>query len=311
MSEDTTGVDGSGVDTGSQRAAPASGGGTPAPAFVETLATEYRDAIQRTGISDANALANAYLNAQSALGKSIRIPGADAGADDVTKFEQRLAEKVPGLVKVPKEGDTAGWQTFYQRLGTPETPDGYKFAAVEDVPDHVVQPIDNFLKPLLHSAHITAGQAATVREALIETQRAAHAQSQAQLQAAQSALQEKWGAGYDQRFARASGVVNKLLPGEDGDQLRAALDAAGLGNVPQLLQLLDRVADFTSEDAFVQGARPNSGIPDTLGELDAQLAEISRNPAYHNNRDPLNKSLVQKALNLHEQRAAMLKRDAA
>lgn len=288
---------------------------TPAPPappadFVSTLSNEYRDPITKAGFKTADDIAKGYLHAQSALGASIRIPGADAGADDIAKFDARLAEKVPGLVRIPADDDVEGWKAFNARIGVPEAVTGYAFKPVEGVPEEVTRTLDAFLADSFLKAGIPAQRAAAVRDAMMESQRAAFAKATEDAEKAAESLRLEWGAGYDQRIARAGSAPSKVLGPEKGAALLAEIDAIGLGNSPMMAQFLDKVVEALGEDTFVPGTR-SSGIPDSVSDIEAKIAEIQRNPAFQNNRDPMHKTLVDRFAKLHEQRAAVLQLSAA
>lgn len=301
---------GGGGDPGGGGTNSGGAGGGGGATFVESLSPEFREAIAKTGISDADGLAKAYINAQQAIGSSVRIPGPDAGPEDIQRFDAKLAEKVPGVVRLPGEGDAEGWKTFYSRLGVPEAPTAYKFAPVEGIPEQVGGNLDQWFAPIAHKANLTTAQAAAVRTEWLQSVKAAGDAAEAAQAEAAEALRGEWGAGYEQRLARALGTINPILGEKDGKAMLAEVEAAGLGNSPMLARYMERVADFISEDRFVPGQRPNLGMPDSLGEINEKIAEIQRNPAYQNSRDPLHASLVAKMENLFTQRVA-LQRNAA
>jgi hypothetical protein len=304
MSEDNN-AGGDQNDGGSPVAGNTTGGG-----FLDSLASDYRDPIAQTGIKDADGLAKAYINAQQAIGASIRIPGADAGPDDIKKFDARLAEKVPSLVRMPGPDDTDGWKTFYQRLGVPEAPTAYKFTPDEGLPNDVQGNLDQWFAPIAHTANLSTTQAAAVRAEWFASIKAAAQEAQSQQESAANELREKWGAGYDQRLSRALGTLTPILGAERSEVLKQQVDSVGLGNAPLLIEYMERVADFLGEDRIVQGQRPNLGLPDSLDEIKAKIAEIQGNPAYKNNLDPNHKPLVSKMENLFQQMAALKDRAA-
>jgi hypothetical protein len=300
-------ANGAGADGGS-------GDGTlpvaAAGGFVDSLAPEFREAVSKTGITDANGLAKAYLEAQSFMGTSIRIPGVDAGKEDIAKFDARLAEKVPGLVRLPGDGDAEGWKTFHQRLGVPSAPTEYKFSAVEGIPEEIGNNLDQWFAPIAHKANLTPGQATAVRKEWLGSVQAAGEAAESAQTAAADALRTEWGAGYEQRLARAMGTLVPVLGADKAAKFKTEVEAVGLGNAPMLFQLLDRVADYVGEDRFVPGQRPNHGLPDTMTELESKIAEIQKNPAYGNRLDPAHKSLLAKMEALFNQKAALQERAA-
>lgn len=255
---------------------------------------EYRPEIAKTGIKDAGALAKAYLSAQSALGASIRIPGKDAGAEDWERFSSKLAS-VPGLVRLPESDDDAGWQAVYEKLGTPNTPDGYKWEAE----DEHTKELDRWLAAQAHEAKLTVKQATAMREKLMalgeQTQVKAQEQNAAALQAAEEALRGEWKNGFDQNMARAEMVLKRF--GSES-LINEVAEAGGLKVAPELAKMLHAIGASFEEDTLVRGMP--QGLAPTESELRAQIGEIERNPAYLNRFDPLHDSLVQKRFALFE-----------
>ncbi len=82
---------------------------------------------------DINDLAKNYLDAQTRIGNSIRIPGEDAGDDDVIKFRARLQEKVPGLIPTPDSEDAESIRIFRESLGTAKASSEYAMPSIEGI----------------------------------------------------------------------------------------------------------------------------------------------------------------------------------
>lgn len=84
----------------------------------EGLSDEYRGNESLANIPDIDTLAKSYLDAQSYMGGSIRIPSDDAGEDDWSSFNQKLTDKVPTLMNIPSD-EAEARTALLSRLGRP------------------------------------------------------------------------------------------------------------------------------------------------------------------------------------------------
>ena len=98
------------------------------------LPEELREAGSLKDIPDVGTLAKAYVDAQSYIGGSIRIPGQDAGEEAWSDFKGKL-NGIPGLGTIPTpESPQEDWASFYNKLGRPENADGYSIDRPENLP---------------------------------------------------------------------------------------------------------------------------------------------------------------------------------
>lgn len=230
-----------------------------------------------------NALAKSYLAAQSTIGTSVRIPGPDAGAEDWAKFDAKLSS-VPGLVRLPADGDAEGWSRFHQRLGMPEAPTGYRFDPVEGIPEEQGGQLDAWLAQVAHGARLTQSQAAALRSEWMGQIAQANAQDAASTEAAASALRTKWGSNYEERRQIALKAVEQFA-GKNAERMIAELDRLPPDAVPAFIEFAHNVGMQLGEDIAVRGG---SDLLPTLDEIEAQIAEIRGNRAhpFHDPRSP-------------------------
>ena len=100
----------------------------------ESLPDEIKESGALKDIPDVNTLAKSYVDAQSFIGRSIRIPGEDAGEDVRADFKDRLS-KVDGVGFIPtQESSKEEWDSFYGKLGRPDEVDGYNIHRPENLP---------------------------------------------------------------------------------------------------------------------------------------------------------------------------------
>lgn len=119
--------------------------GSASDAFA-ALDEDTRGWLQTKGIADAAALAKSAREAEKMLGDRIKVPGKDA---------------------TPEERDA-----FFSKLGRPEKPEGYEFAAPKDMPEGL--PYDGEragkLKEAAHKIGLTPEQAKAMHDLYVQDQ---------------------------------------------------------------------------------------------------------------------------------------------
>lgn len=108
------------------------------------LDTDTRDWVGKAGVKDVASLAAKARNAESLIGRSIQLPGADAKPED--------------------------WDKVYDRLGRPKTPDGFEFKLPEGLPENFAYDKDRAtaFKSWAHQAGLTPKQAQAIHDAVVK-----------------------------------------------------------------------------------------------------------------------------------------------
>lgn len=242
---------------------------------------DWRDGLPadlRSGIGDVQSvedLAKGYVNAQSMIGGSIRIPGKEAGKEDWDKFYDRFAD-VPGLTRYNPED----LSTLYEAAGRPADAKGYGF---EGVPES-----------FLEVAH-AAGLNRTQVQSLLDYEKNLESQSESAehdaINSGINTLRQEWGLAFDRKVEegqRAVAFLEQTSPG-----LSEALDATGAGNHPALIRLFQSLgANLKEGQGFAGTHGGNSGM--TPAEARAQIKEIQNNsehPYHQGDEDALEKYL--------------------
>jgi hypothetical protein len=305
----TVGGAGAGVDGGAGGGGggvPGGAGGNGAP-FLDLVPAEYRESVTKAGIGDVQALVKNWMDSQSMVGASVRIPGKDAGESDIAKFEDRLRTAVPDLVRLPKAGDTEGWAKYYEKLGKPGDASGYKFDPVEGIAPETAADMSKFIATMAHKHNLLPDQARGVYADVVESMKASGAAATQAADAASAALKLEWGSLYDVKMAGAQNVLKKF-GGDEGMALAMAeLDSTGLGNVPALAKILARVNEAMGEDGIIVGDVKGRGNAMTLSEVNARIAEI-RDNTKHPFHDPMSAGHKQAMIDmesLYTQRSAL------
>ena len=231
-------------------------------------------------------------------GNSLRMPGPDAGDEDIGKFQDQVMQKIPGLMKTPNLEDTEGMDAMFAKLGKPDAADAYKTPdGVDLTPEQVGQ-----IKGLAFKANMTQAQ---FNNYLTEWggayQQEVHAASSKHEEAI-TALRGEWGAAYDQNVGEITAFLktNATTP----DSVVAALEG---GQLPaEQVRWLHSLASTVSNEDGEFHKQENPGERKlTPSEAEAQLVEI-RNRLYtndgsvtHQEKEVLNKKRLELMAYMH------------
>lgn len=142
-------------------------------------------------------------NQRKMMGSSIRIPGEDAGADQLGEFHQRLIDKVPGLMKTPDySNDESNLETL-TRMGAPGEATGY--AGVEGMSAERLSQ----LREMAFNTRMTKNQFKKYVEKAHEQDKTVREEGETAAQANKDALQQQWGAATDIRREQAAVLAEK------------------------------------------------------------------------------------------------------
>jgi len=233
---------------------------------AQALPEDYRDSDVLRNTKDIPSLAKQLVDAQKAIGSSLRIPSKDAGTEDWDKFYSRVSEKVPGLMKVDTDDETAV-RGVLKQLGLPEKPDDYVLKP-DKLPDGVEwsDDIEADWRNTLHEIGVPAPMAKKIMETYAN-------RLGEQAQAAQQAEREKletlkkeWGEAFDEK-ARAAKKAAEHYAGED------------LAKVMDQLPASVWVAMAKAADALEEKGNPISrqGPTMTPAEAQSRLDEVMNN----------------------------------
>ena len=163
--------------------------------------------------------------------------------------------KLPGKNSTPAEVEA-----FYNSLGRPEKPDGYKLDYPQDMP---VEENPNLRSAWLAEAHklgYTSSQAAgaytfynnMVREGLALQEQ----QQETEVKEAENVLRQKWGQAYDERIHLANKMITDNVDGDIKEHLLAKI-----GNDPIVADFLANIAKNFTENNAASGAASTKMTP--------------------------------------------------
>jgi hypothetical protein len=249
--------------------------------------------------SDIGSLAKSYVETKALQGSSIRIPGEDAGEDAVKEFNNKLIEKVPGVILKPNFDDETQSTEFFRALGMPETADGYELPEIE-VPEGVS--IDNErmegLKAVAHKHGLTAKQFNSMMNDVLQSDIEGQVAVVKAAKESQIALKNEWGLAYDDNMASALRVAEATHAPEG---LIAAMKAGELG--PETAKWLHGMAAaFKGEGSQFGDDNGGGNAKMTPAEAQAKISEIMDNKQhpYWNPSNPGNKAALERMIELQK-----------
>ncbi len=179
--------------------------------ILDSIPEDYRENETLKKFDDVGALAKSYVEANSMLGRAIRIPGEDAGEDDRAKFLEKLINNAPELMMKPDLSERDQSEEFFTTLGKPLAPDEY--TRPEDV--KLDENVEAELRQVLHEANLTDAQFQKVIQQFSERESQRQEQMSLAQEESMGELKGKWGVTYEDRINAAQRMNEQFYPGRD------------------------------------------------------------------------------------------------
>lgn len=253
-------------------------------ATQETVEKTWRDDLpdELKGIKtlekfkDVSGLAKSYVETEKYFEGAVLIPGENASEED--------------------------WNSFYGKLGRPDTPEDYEFDKFE-LPEGMSYDND-FEKEFLGLAHkngLNNGQVKEFYDWWNNKSKGLFVDNQVQaentIQKAEIELRADWGRQYDEKLAGVQRLVDQYATSED----KQYLDESGIGNNPHLAKFLDRIAkDF--------GEGKHLGDPKVNAFTDPESAAQAKKAFYNDTSSDDYKAYFDAKHPRHKEVAAMITR---
>ena len=193
--------------------------------FLQMVPEELRDHPSLSPIKDVENLARSYVNAQRLIG----------------------ADKIP----VPVNPTDEDLDNIYNRLGRPESVDGYEIAVDGNI---VTEDVAKSYADIAHKLRLTPDQANGIMDyyrsmASQPSEMTTEAETQQRSQT-EMALRKEWGDDFDARIEDAGKIAQQFGGGELLEMKLA--DGTKVGNHPDFIKAFAKMAEFrqsvTSED---------------------------------------------------------------
>lgn len=257
---------------------------------------EYAGLIESKGFKSADDVLKSYKNLEAMTGNSIRIPSEDASDE----AKQDFFNKIKGIEGVLVKGD----EEFYNKLGRPETADGYKFddvlkaEVVNNLPG-VDQELEDF-KSIAHEIGLTDEQAAKLVDMRMSALTKFQDNTAIARQESEQTLRKVWGADFDNRLDAAKKVAG-IYTDKYGEQMEQLIHGPA-GNNPAFLEILSELAGTFKEKGHE--GMSGSQLGDTPEIAQQKIAEMKSDrgfmKAYNDAFHPGHKAAVAKMANLYK-----------
>ena len=258
----------SGAEGAAAPGAPAGGetlgtllGGAPAGGTVQAGAPDtrawlpeaYRADPMFADLHDLDGLAKSYQHAT-------RLIGADRAQ----------------VLRIPSDPAAAEWNDVYQRLGRPDTADGYELTA----PDGIDADTLTGFKAMLHKQGLSKTQATEVMAfygtSLTGLQARQEAAGQAAHQDVTNALKREWGNTFDDQLHAARRAVREV----GGDDMLKLLEDTRLGDHPAVIRMFAKIGAGRAEPAGLRSGESGGPAGLTPASAKAEIQQLQGDAAF-------------------------------
>lgn len=197
------------------------------------------------------------------MGNSLRIPGPDAGESDMTTFQQKVMEKIPGLMATPNLEDADSLSQTFAKLGKPDSADSYKVPEGVDIEGEAL----GQLKSIAHKSNLTQSQFQEYLTNWTAANGETVQQAQLKHEEAMATLKGEWGASFDENIGQIAALLktNQTTPPYVIEQLEQ-------GNLPaDQVRWLHSLADAVSNEDGQFHQQGNDPAPAMLNPTEARL----------------------------------------
>jgi hypothetical protein len=239
----------------------------------ETIPEDIRSDASLKDIKDITSLAKGYVNSQKLIGSKLSIPG---------------------------EGDEAAWNTLYDKLGRPVTPDKYEVKRPE-IPEGLAynEDLEKQFLPVAHKIGLNGKQANALIAWQTEMVKQEAEQYKQGMKTAEEALKKEWGNDYANKVS----IAQRIIKDYAGQEVVDFLEKTKLGNNPAFIKFIHEIGSTLVEDgAAPKGGGNGNGISaeGAQQKINTLLADPQFTSKYFNNRMPGHKEAVAEIFQLRQ-----------
>jgi hypothetical protein len=227
-------------------------------------------------------------NMRKRMGQSIRVPGQDAGEDQLNEFYNNLEEKVPGLMRKPNPEDESSIEAAFRAMGMPENPEEYTLQK-DDVTDAELKDLQTMAKNI----GMTKKQFNKFSEAMLQINRNSSKQFQENIDSERNALLNDWGAATDERMNEILNIAEAT--GASPAMVEAIKNKTVDAHTAKWLYQLGQQLGGEEVNAHIQ---QKTMAPDEASESINDIMNNSAHP-YWDASHPDHDKAVQKVIKLH------------
>lgn len=214
-------------------------------------------------------------------------------------LEKMVGAPADEVVRIPENVDNDTYSNVMQRLGAPESPDGYEFNTQGAVDEDFMGWFRNTAHEFKLPKSVAAGLQQKYDEYIEQRQQQEIQAHNANVMAEDKALQGKWGNGYDKNVRMAQTTAQAL--GFDENVLNALEQSVGYGAAMEWLVAL---GSKLTEDSFESGNGPVPGFGTSLTPDEAKhaISNLHADPnklkALQDNQHPDHKRVLEERARL-------------
>jgi len=240
---------------------------------TEHLPEEMQENPAFKDVADVGSLAKQFVDLQSHIGNSIRIPSEEAGEADLKSFHEKLIERVPDLMYKPDTSNEEAMSQLYSQLGKPENAEAYKWLDGE-VASHIDAESNAHLREIAHKANLNQSQFNALLEGLAGKNEENYTANVQRLEQSKADLKNEWGAAFDDRIKAVADYLEKSGAPE------ALVNSAKEGNInKETASWVYSVVEATAENVGSPDKNSgNGGGKMTPSEALSRIDEIYNNP---------------------------------
>lgn len=259
--------------------------------FLSSLSDELKTNESLKKFKDIDSLAKSYVNLQSMVGSSLRIPSADASAEAKEEFFKKL-ESVEGIARMPSKEDETAFLSFMNKLGRPESPEAYELPQSDSLlKDESKMKAASEFKKFAHSIGLTNKQAKALMDMDLARVSTQEEETVNFAERGVQALKKEFGEAFEGRAQLASAMAKELV--KKYPEFKDSLRNPSVAYNPVLIHALAELGKVNQERGTLGTNVKSSSL--TPAEIHARISEIQDNKAdpYWNASDPNHKARVE------------------
>ncbi len=293
--EGGAGAEGGG-NAGGDSGAAGDGGNGAASDWRGALPEDVRGWQEVKDAPDAATFYKQVSDMRSRMGRSITVPGEDAGDDAREQFYQKLQKQVPGLMPTPDYTNEETAAKVLRQMGAPEDANGYERVQV----DGIEIPDDRWglLTEAAAEAGLTKAQFSKVVSKVAGAEQAADIANNDQFRAEMDALNMDWGLSKEGKVSAIKNLLNRT--GAPAGLLASVESGtAGANTLRWLNSVLGGLNGENNNFYQQDGSSGNLMTPDSAKIAISEIRNNKDHP-YNNRKDPAHQAAREKVRALYK-----------
>jgi hypothetical protein len=229
---------------------------------ADSISDELKNNPTLQDCDSIEAVAQRLVDTKAMVGRSIRIPGEDAGEGDWADFREKLKNHAPQLMDKPDFSDEKQKAEFWEMLGKPA--EASKYEIPEDA--GLEAEFAEELQVLGHNSDMTPGQFKQFANEMIQRYKQTREKDAEIVDTQLKELKNEWGLAFPDRVEAAKKINEDFYPGREFDMVRPA----------EIKSLYSMHETLTGKGAPVAGDTDGTVVAITPAETRVQADEIMR-----------------------------------